>query len=132
MQARRLGEGIRVLQQSATMSFEGDEIRRRRVRLGMTIEQLAQEADVNADTLGDYESGNRNPREITRQKVADALARLEEETGVTAPPVDPGIVSFDVTGDDGFHITVKGPVADADVLRRQVTEILREMRNRTS
>ena len=77
--------------------------------------------------------------EVLRGDAGDAFAGdgigfdvlAEQEAGQQGELVG-GIVSFDVTGDDGFHITVKGPVADADVLRRQVTEILREMRNRTS
>ncbi len=117
-----------MLQQSVAMT-NGEEIRDRRLRLGMSLEQLAQEAGVNADTLGDYEAGNRSPRDVTRRKVADALDRLEEETGMDAPRTEAGIVSFDVQAEGGFHVVVKGPVADADALRRQVTEIIREIRN---
>ena len=109
---------------------QGAEVRARRLRLGMTIEQLADEADVSADTLGDFEAGKRQPRELTLSKVAAALDRIEEEVGIDAPTPGAGVVSFDVSAEGGFHVVVKGPIADADKLREQVTAIIREMRNR--
>jgi transcriptional regulator with XRE-family HTH domain len=112
------------------MTVEGHEIRARRLRLGMTIEDLAGEAGISADTLGDFESGNRQPRELTVSKVTGALDRIEHEVGMDAPalPAEPGVVTFDVSAEGGFHVVVKGPVANADEIRRQVTEIIREMR----
>lgn len=117
-------------EESAAMTVEGHEIRARRLRLGMTIDDLANEAGVSPDTLGDFESGNRRPRELTVTKVTGALERIETEAGVDAPPLapEPGIVSFDVQAEGGFHVVVKGPVANADELRKQVTEIIRDMR----
>lgn len=117
-----------MLQESAPVADnDGGDVRARRVRLGMTIDQLADEAGVDADTLGDYESGRRNPRDITKQKVASALERLEEETGLNAPPPE-DVLSFDVQTDGGFRVVVKGPMKDADEVRRQVSELLRDMR----
>lgn len=122
-------------EQSAGMENEGRRVRERRLRLGMTIDDLASEADVSPDTLGDFEAGNRTPRELTVSKVLSALDRIEEEVGLHAPPqpaqpspLGEGFIEFDVSGDFGVHIIVKGPVTDADILQRQVIGIIREIR----
>ena len=119
--------------ESVIMTTEGREIRERRLRLGMTIDDLANEADVSPDTLSDFEAGKRRPRDLTVSKVAAALSRIEEETGVDAPePRENRIVTFDVSAEGGFHVVVSGPVADAAELRQQVTEIIREIRRDTA
>ena len=41
-----------------------------------------------------------------------------------------GMIEFDITGDFGVHVVVKGPVADADQLRRQAMEIIRDIRSK--
>jgi hypothetical protein len=38
------------------------------------------------------------------------------------------LIEFDISGDFGVHVVVKGPVRDADVLRRQAAELIREIR----
>lgn len=122
-------------QSGAMRDSEGREVRERRLRLGMTIEELADEAGVSADTLSDFEAGNRKPRQLTVSKVVSALGRIEEETGVDAPAPqsqEPHVVTFDVSVEGGFHVVVSGPVADAATLREQVSEIIREMRTRKS
>ena len=116
-------------EQSESMTIEGREIRERRLRLGMTIEGLAGEAGVSPDTLGDFEAGNRRPRELTISKVVAALEKVEVETGIDAPaPQGTRTVTFDVSAEGGFHVVVSGPIDDADTLRHQVTEIIREIR----
>lgn len=115
-----------------TTAHEGSAVRARRLRLGMTIEDLAREAKVSPDTLSDFEGGVRQPRDLTVSKILSALDRIEVETGMDDPALDlaqqGGLVSFDVQAEGGFHVVVKGPVADADLLREQVTAIIREMR----
>lgn len=41
-----------------------------------------------------------------------------------------GVIEFDITGDFGVHVVVKGPVADADLLRRQAAAIIRDIRSK--
>lgn len=115
-----------------TTAHEGSAVRARRLRLGMTIEDLAREAKVSPDTLSDFEGGVRQPRDLTVTKILGALDRIEVETGMDDSALDlaqpGGVVSFDVQAEGGFHVVVKGPVADADLLREQVTAIIREIR----
>lgn len=116
-------------EQSPLVTSDGAEVRKRRKRIGMGIEDLAAEADVSSDTLSDYERGVRSPHPSTVRKVREALERIEHETGIDAPPpADARIVKFDVSAEGGFHVVVSGPVDDADKLRHQVTEIIREIR----
>lgn len=119
-------------EQSPLVTSDGAEVRKRRKRIGMGIEDLAAEADVSSDTLSDYERGVRRPHPSTIRKVREALERIEHETGIDAPsPAESHIVKFDVTAEGGFHVVVSGPVDDADKLRQQVTEIIREIRRET-
>ena len=78
--------------------MEGDRVRERRQRLSMTQEQLAAEAGVNRDTVGRIESGTGfTQRKLTQ--IQATLDRLEDETGIDAPPLAPasdGQIEFEV------------------------------------
>lgn len=113
------------------MSEAGDRIRARRLHLGMSIDDLAREAGVSPDTLGDFEAGKRRPRALTMSKVVAGLERIEEGAGIDPRPAVPaesgGLIEFELSGNFGVHLVVKGTVADADVLKRQVVDIIREI-----
>lgn len=119
---------------SSPMSNEGQQVKARRERLGMSIQELAKEAGVSRDTLSDLESGTKDFRRLTLNKIQRALDSIEEEAGVGAPPPaessakEPDLIEFDISGDFGVHVIVKGPVADAELLQRQVLGIIREIR----
>lgn len=115
------------------MSAEGDQVRERRERLGMEKKELAEEAGVNRNTLAAIERGESFNR-TSLAKIERALSSLEQEVGLvgtTAPAAaakEPDLIEFDITGDFGVHLVVKGPVADAEILKRQVVDIIREIR----
>lgn len=114
-------------------SSDGEEIRRRRKRIGLSISELAQEAGISRDTLSDLESGkNPNPRESTVDKLDATLTKLEGESGLDTPAAtsDPhGLIEFEVKGDFGVSVVVRGPVEDADELQRSVVRIIRDIRS---
>lgn len=116
----------------ADMSDEGQRVRERRERLGVDKKELAAEAGVNRNTLAAIEAGESFNR-TSLAKIERALDALELEAGVHAPPPgqqdsSPRLATFDVSGEGGFHIVVSGPVEDADILKRQVVDIIKAMR----
>lgn len=108
----------------------GRRLRDRRVRMGISVRQLADEADVDRGRLAKIEAGNAlNARETTISKVDKALTRLEHEMGMDDPDTDPedGVVEFRVTGNFGVDVVVKGPVRDLAALEESVGRILSRM-----
>jgi DNA-binding XRE family transcriptional regulator len=107
----------------------------RRDRLHMTQDELAKEAGVNRDTVGSVESGQGSLG--SRRKIDDALTRLEHDAGL--PPIGaavpmpatseaPHLIEFEVTGDFGVRVVVKGPVENAAELEASVVRLIRDMK----
>lgn len=114
------------------MSDEGTRVRQRRERLGMDKQDLANEAGVNRNTVAAIERGDSFNR-TTLAKIERALDQLEQEAGINAPPpaaaeASSDLIEYDISGDFGVHVVVKGPVRDAELLQRQVLGIIREIR----
>ena len=115
------------------MTDEGAHVKTRRERLRMDRIELAREASVSVDTLRDLEEGTTaNPRGSTVAKITSALTELEKEAGLTGVPVhsvEPsGLMEFEVTGDFGVRVVVKGPVSDAAELEAAVARLVRDIR----
>jgi len=113
----------------------GDEIRERRVRLGMTVKDLAARAQVDRGRLSAIEDGTANARPSTIGAIEAALDQIEQEMGMNDPGTmsavgDPGgdLVEFTIEGNFGVRAVVKGPVRDMDALREAVAQIVREMK----
>lgn len=115
-------------EQSPLVMISGPDVRRRRKRIGMSIEELAAEAQVSRDTLSDYEGEIRKPQPDTRRKVREALERIEHETGMDDPGRGGDIIEFEVSGDFGVRVVVRGPIRDAEELQRSVGALVREIR----
>jgi DNA-binding XRE family transcriptional regulator len=107
----------------------------RREKLGLSKAKLAALADVDRETLAKIEAGQ--PVTQTKaQQVEDALRTREFEYGMGAPAatVAPAngngaeTVEFTIEGDFGVRVTVKGPITDHEILRADVTEIIRSIR----
>lgn len=122
-------------EQSRTMRTEGAAITTRRERLGLEINELADEANVNRDTLSDWEAGNTRPQMKTMKKVLDALDRIELEMGINAPTEgfesEDHLVRFTVKGVYGAEaLVVEGPVGDIALLEEAVDRIMRRIQGR--
>lgn len=116
------------------MGNEGHQVKARRERLGMDIKALATEAGVSRDTLSDLESGTKDYRQTTLEKVLRALERIEQEAGIDAPAAaveDPHMVRFTVKGVYGAEaLVVEGPVGDIAELEAAVDRIMRRIQGR--
>lgn len=119
----------RELAQSGLMSEDGEKVTARRERLGLTKVDLARESGVNRDTIADIEAG-KGFQALTLVKIAETLARLEDEAGYTAAEkaVQSSIVEFEVSDGFGTRVVVRGPIADTEELERSVTRLLQNIR----
>lgn len=125
---------------NAVSASRGEQVRARRIRLGMGVKPLAIRAGVDRGTLAALEAGDERVQEITFTKVQRALDELEEEMGIEGPspvaipdrdPASPGLIRFEVKGAYGFDaIVVEGPVENVDELVASVEKIMRGIRER--
>ena len=115
--------------QSGVMGNEGARIRARRDALGMDIAPLAKEIGVNRQTLAAIEDGQ-GYRQSTLTKILKGLDRLEAEAGLTRPTqsAEAGMIEFEVSGDFGVKVVVRGPVTDAQALEASVNRIIQNIR----
>lgn len=120
-------------EQSGHMTAEiGARLRARRERIGWDVKRLAAEAGVHRTTLAALESGE-GFRGTTRAKVEKALDEAEEAMGITdappaAEPASSDLIEFEITGDPGMRIVVRGPIADHETLVGDVARLIREIR----
>lgn len=117
---------------------DADDVRSRRIRLGLSIKQLAEEAGVAEDTLGDGEAGRRELRPATWGKVNLALDRLEAEAGVNAPPrvvaeeriagaPEKPVVRYKIGGNFGVSVVLEGPVENIAELEASAARLIAGM-----
>ena len=109
----------------------GQEIRRRRAALGMSVSALSEVSGIYRDTITKIEADDARVRASSIGAVRMALERLEEEAGMDIPTqVGEGLVEFRVSGNFGVDVVVSGPVRDLPALERSVAKLVREMRTR--
>jgi transcriptional regulator with XRE-family HTH domain len=110
----------------------GERFRERRIHLNLTQSELAEEAGIKSyETVAAVEKGKGSPS--SRRRMDEALTRLEAEVGVQQEPevakVDqPHLIEFEVTGDFGVRVVVKGPVENAAELEASVARLIRDMK----
>lgn len=103
----------------------GRAIQRRRLALGMEIQDLAEEANVDRGRLSAWEKGAR-ARDSSIAQVLRTLDRLEEEMGGPYD-ADKNVVTFRLRGNFGVDVTLAGPVSNLDELEASVTRLLKSM-----
>lgn len=64
--------------------------------------------------------------EGTYQRLEAWLDRFDEETGQDAPPFQVEQLTFVVEG-KGVTVTVKGPIADREALKRDVADLIQQL-----
>lgn len=114
---------------SALVDEIGRRLRDRRVRMGISVRQLADEADVDRGRLAKLEAGEPNVRPTTVGKIDAALTRLEHEMGMDESNDESGMVEFRVRGSFGVDVVVKGPVRDLAALEEAVNRIMSRMQS---
>lgn len=102
----------------------GATIKSRRESAGMTVVDLAGETGVARQTIARAEEGQAS-RSTYRQLEA-WFDRFDEETGANAPTSE--IIEFEVSGDFGVRVVVRGPITNAEDLERSVARIVRSIR----
>lgn len=116
----------------AGVDATGGDVHARRTAIGMSVSALAKRAGVDRGSLAALEEG-RTVRDTTVAAVLRTLSELEHEMGMDvpepAPPAQPHLMEFEVTGDFGVRIVVKGPVEDAAELEASVARLIRDMRS---
>lgn len=107
----------------------GENIRRRRTSLGVTVRALAERAGVDRGRLSAIEDGA-SARASTVGAIERALSDLEEEMGGpydTAESTSEGLVKYRLKGNFGVDVVVEGPVANIDELEAAVERLIKRM-----
>lgn len=121
---------------------DGERIRERRLRLGLSVSALARHAHVDRDTINRAETGSGAPHDTTIAAIGAALSELERERGLTEPeeptvpmpaaaPEAGRLVRFEVQGVYGADaLVIEGPVENIGELEAAVDRIMRSLRGR--
>lgn len=102
--------------------------------LGASINELADHIGVSREWVGKVLAGKAAGSDKLIAQLTRALDELEAEHG-RGPLVEKSsgnpedVVEFEVKGDFGVSIVVRGPVADRAELEQSVTRLIREMRS---
>jgi transcriptional regulator with XRE-family HTH domain len=114
----------------AGVDATGAGITARRTAIGMSVSALAKRAGVDRGSLAALEEG-RTVRDTTVAAVIRTLADLEHEMGMDEPepprPAEPHLIEFEVTGDFGVRVVVKGPIQDAREIEESVARLVRDL-----
>lgn len=107
-----------------------------RDRHEISVDRLTRAANFSHQTWYNLVNGKgaRSTRERNLESFERALADLiahpediaEEPTHVVSTPE--GLIEFEVTGDFGVRVIVRGPVGNADELERAAAKIIRDIR----
>lgn len=122
--------------ESTPVSDSGELVRARRERLGASQGEVAEQANVNRDTVSAVEHNQASAK--SRRLVKDALTRMEEEAGL--PPVSslvqrvepvggaPGLLRVEVPGVHGADaLVVEGPLDNPEALAAMVDALMRRL-----
>lgn len=102
----------------------GQAIQARLDELSISDREFAERTGIDRKTLRRAVAGGEHVRTSTYRAIEAALQQLE------ATEEEPPLVSFELHAPNGMHVTVKGPASTADELRRQVAELVRDLRDR--
>ena len=115
----------------ASVDATGADVSARRTAIGMSVSALAKRAGVDRGSLAALEEG-RSVRDTTVAAVIRTLSDLEHEMGMDEPDpsrrAEPNLIEFEVTGDFGVRVVVKGPVENAAELEASVARLIRDMK----
>lgn len=96
----------------------------------MSVRQLSDKTGINRGTIANVEAGE--ARGTSAKAVAAALSGLEYEMGMDIPTADDrpnelDLVEFEVAGNFGVRVVVKGPVRDRAALEETVLRLIGRM-----
>ncbi|WP_310962102.1 hypothetical protein [Nocardioides terrisoli] len=113
----------------------GEAIRRRMRRIGLTNSGLSKESGVDRKTITRALDDVPQTQTATFERLEWTLDRLENELGHGGPDAimstEVGLIEFEVTGDFGVRVVVKGPIENAAELEESVARLIRDIRTGT-
>ena len=123
-------DGVAEALAASELAREGRELRQRRESLEMSLRQFSEHTGLNRATVASVEAGD--ARRVSRDAVRAALAKLEHEMGMDLPsaeeaPNDLDLVEFQVAGNFGVRVIVKGPLRDRAALEESVLRLISGM-----
>lgn len=107
-----------------------------RVQLGLSVAELARRASISVDTVRSILGGKEGQATKVRA-VDDALAKAAREQGMDAAVTrstaaahelaEEGLMEFEVGGNFGVSVVVRGPVANHAELEEAVLKLIQGM-----
>lgn len=111
----------------------GQVVDRRMRNLGMKAKDLAAVAGASRSLLYRVLRDDDGVREESYRLFERTLDRIEHEHGHGGPDVvastEQGLIEFEVSGDFGVRVVVKGPIENAAQLEEQVARLIRDIRD---
>lgn len=115
-----------------TESERGQRIQERLDALRMTARQFHQRTGISRDTLRKAVSGDPSVRVNTYEQIEAKLDQLERTAktfgGVESEQEGDDLIEFELSGDFGVRVVVKGPLRDQAALEASVARLIRELR----
>lgn len=120
-----------------TNTERGRRIQERLESLRITDREFHSRSGIDRKTLRRAASGDASVRPNTYRSIEDWLDRLEGEAAghsvgaeAMGGEADPGsdLIEFELSGNFGVKVVVKGPIRDQVALEESVARLLREMR----
>lgn len=105
----------------------GERLRLRRLSLGIkSVRELQQRSGLSREAITSAEAGTASP--ATYERLDVWFARHESGSASEPAALSTAQVEFEVHGDEGLRVVVRGPMAEVEELERSVARIARTIR----
>ena len=115
-----------------TDSERGQRIQARLDALGMTARQFQERTSISRDTLRKAVAGEASVRPNTYDLIESKLDQFERQAegfeGLKGQRPEDDLIEFELSGNFGVRVVVKGPLRDQAALEESVARLIREMR----
>ena len=116
-----------------TDSERGQRIQARLDALGMTARQFQERTGISRDTLRKAVAGEASVRPNTYDLIESKLDQFERQAegfeGLKGQRPEDDLIEFELSGNFGVRVVVKGPIRDQAALEESVARLIREMRS---
>ena len=116
-----------------TDSERGQRIQARLDALGMTARQFQERTGISRDTLRKAVAGEASVRPNTYDLIESKLDQFERQAegfeGLKGQRPEDDLIEFELSGNFGVRVVVKGPIRDQAALEESVARLIREKRS---